>query len=54
MQDKITDYIPNFNNEIADSQEITKTLLESIHRWLDVFKLMILSSLSPRKHASLP
>ena len=38
VNDKITDYIINFNNEIADSQEATKTLRESMQRWLEVFK----------------
>ena len=38
VNDKITDYITNFNNEIADSQEATKTLRESMQRWLEVFK----------------
>ena len=38
VNDQITDYITNFNSEIADSQEATKTLRESMQRWLEVFK----------------
>ncbi len=38
VNDNITDYITHFNNEIADSQEATKTLCESMQRWLEVFK----------------
>ncbi len=44
VNQKMTDYIANFNAEVAESDQARKTLKESMTHWLQVFRFSSLLS----------